>query len=82
MSEDTEAALRILGARDGYIHALIHVRNQIGYIDGIYRQIDPRHVRKIAARKAQLEPLRALEKWLVERHLECKKAYDERMAAA
>lgn len=64
--------LRMLGASDGYAHALVWLRQQvIARIDGPYSPgIHPRHKRKLAAKAAKLAPLRELEQWLVTRHQE------------
>ncbi len=68
--------LRMLGACDGYAHALIRVRQEIAPIDGQYSPgIHPRHVRKLADKQRRLRPLRELEKWLTEQHAETQKAY-------
>jgi len=73
-----DSDLRILGASDGYVHALVHLRMYlIAPIDGPYSPgIHPRHTRKLAAKTARLKPLREFEAWLVARHLECKEAWD------
>ncbi len=73
----TKGDLRILGASDGYAHALVHLRMHIiAHIDGQYSPgIHPRHTRKLAAKAAKLEPLRRLEAWLVKQHADCKSAY-------
>ena len=74
MSKDGD--LRMLGACDGFAHALIRVRQEIAPIDGQYSpRIDPRHVRKLADKQRRLRPLRELEKWLVEQHAATQKAY-------
>jgi len=65
--------LRMLGAVDGYCHALIDVRQQIGALT--YYPIDPRHKRKIAARDAVLRPLRELEEKFAKNHAQCREAY-------
>lgn len=69
--------LRMLGAVDGYSHALIRVRQEIDRLDGRYAPgIHPRHTRKISARDAKLRPLRDLERWLENRRAETHAAYD------
>lgn len=70
--------LRILGASDGYAHALVNLRaSLIAPIAGAYAPgIHPRHVRKLAAREAKLKPLREFEQWLMRRHAEAKEAYE------
>jgi hypothetical protein len=72
--------LRMLGTRDGLVHALIWVRNEIISIDGPYRKLDPRHTRKRAERDAVLRPLKALEARLAEAHKNCQAAYDKSCA--
>ena len=73
----SDGDLRMLGACDGYAHALVQLRQQIiAPIDGPYSPgIHPRHVRKLAEKDRRLRPLRQLEKWLVERHAETQAAY-------
>lgn len=75
----SDGDIRMLGAVDGYAHALIHLRsNLIAPIDGHYSPaIHPRHTRKLAAKAAKLKPLRDLEKWLMERHQETRAAYEK-----
>lgn len=70
--------LRILGAADGYARALIHLRaHLIAHVDGPYSPgIHPRHTRKLAAKAAKLLPLRAMERWLMNRHAETKAVYE------
>ncbi len=65
--------LRMLGAVDGFAHAIVRLRQEIGAIR--YHRIDPRHVRKIAARKNKLKPLREIEAWLVRQHADTRAAY-------
>lgn len=68
--------MRILGARDGFAHALVWVRRRIGMIDGPYApRIHPLHVRKRAARDAILRPLKEMEKWLTKSHADTQAAY-------
>lgn len=52
--------MRMLGVRDGYIHAIADLRQKIGSIT--YYPINPRHTRKLATREAVLKPLRELDK--------------------
>jgi hypothetical protein len=54
----TEAEARKLGAGDGMISALVMIKLEIGRIK--YRPINPRHVRRIAARTAQIAPLKSI----------------------
>lgn len=68
--------MRMLGAVDGYAHALIDVRQQIGIIDGTYApRILPHHKKKRAARDAILRPLKDLERKFAEQHAACQAAY-------
>lgn len=74
--------LRMLGANDGFAHALILVRNQIASIDGRYAPpIHPLHVRKRAQRDAVLKPLREIESRLAEWHRDTRAAYDKTVEA-
>jgi hypothetical protein len=68
-----DSDMRMLGAVDGYAHALCDVKWQIGYL--LNTRIDPRHKRKIAARAAILRPLRDLEVKFAKHHAECLIAY-------
>lgn len=69
--------MRLLGARDGFASALVKLR--MGYIGPLVGpcspRIDPRHVKKLAAREARLKPLRELEAWLLEQHKACMNKY-------
>ena len=67
--------LRMLGACDGFAHAIVRLRQEIGAAR--YYQINPRHVRLIAAREARLRPLREIEEWLVKQHANTKAAYEK-----
>jgi hypothetical protein len=68
--------LRMLGARDGFAHALILVRHYIRVIDGSYApRIHPRHVRKRQRRDAVLRPLKEIERRLAKSHAETQAAY-------
>ena len=68
--------MRMLGAVDGYAHALIDVRQQIGIIDGIYApRILPHHKKKRAARDAILRPLKDLERKFAQMHADTRAAY-------
>ena len=70
--------LRMLGACDGFAHALVWVRGQIAAIDGNYApRIDPRHIRKRAARDAILRPLKAIEVRLFDSHTKTRAAYEK-----
>lgn len=70
---DKDGDLRMLGAVDGYAHAIADLRWQIGYL--LNTHIDRRHTRKIAARAAILRPLRELEVKFIKHHAECQMAY-------
>lgn len=69
-------ALRILGARDGYVHALLRVRTEIGNINAW--PIHPLHINKIANRNKHLEPLKRLEQWFAQRAEDCREEYRKR----
>jgi len=74
---------RLLGARDGYVHAILAVRSMIHRFHSQYTgNFHPRHVRKIAARDAITDPLRELEASLEADHKRCKEAYDREFARA
>jgi hypothetical protein len=79
-----EPDLRILGASDGYGHALVHLRaTLISPLVGRYSPgIHPRHVKKLAAREAKLKPLRELEAWLIEQHQKCRDTFEQQRIAA
>jgi len=76
---DELAATRILGARDGYVSALLKVRGEIALVKS-RGPIDPRHTRKLAERDRVLAPLLTLERIFAERHRECQAAYEKRRA--
>jgi hypothetical protein len=67
--------LRMLGVCDGFAHAIVYLRREMGAVR--YRPINPRHVRRIAAREAKLRPLREIEAWLVKQHTNTKAAYEK-----
>lgn len=74
----SDGDLRMLGTRDGLAHAMIQVRQAIGRINGQYSpRIDPRHVRKLAAREAVLRPLQDLNLWLTCQHMAVMEAYEK-----
>lgn len=79
-SED--ALARLLGARDGTIHALIKVREHIARYDPPYTPIPPHHVRRLSKRKLQADPLRLLAKELEQEVANLRLAYDQRRLAA
>jgi len=68
-----DALSRLLGACDGYIHAIVDIRLRIGHLK--YYHIDPRHVRKIAQRDSVIKPLRDLEAKLEADLRRCQAAY-------
>lgn len=69
--------LRMLGARDGLLHALVAIDMVIGRIDSPYRQIDPRHVRLRAQRDEVLRPLREIRDRLKKEHDDTLAAYEK-----
>ena len=73
----TDGDMRMLGAVDGFAHVLVWLRTAIGQINDPYRPIDPRHVRKLAAREAILRPLRELEQRVAKSHSDTREAYDK-----
>jgi hypothetical protein len=75
MSEDGD--LRMLGARDGLVTALLDVRNEIANLDGPYRKINPRHTSKIEQRDRDLAPLRRIERHLMSQIEAVKAAYED-----
>ncbi|UEM16781.1 hypothetical protein J4G43_022735 [Bradyrhizobium barranii subsp. barranii] len=78
-----EALSRLLGARDGYIHALLAVRSMRQRFHSQYTgNFHPRHVRKIAERDAITAPLRELEASLDADQKRCSEAYDREFARA
>lgn len=78
-----DALSRLLGACDGYIHAMLKVRNAIGRFDGPYTgRFHPRHVRKIAERDAITKPLRELAATMEADLRECQEAYRQEYARA
>ena len=78
-----EEIARVLGARDGYIAALVEVKQMIARFDGPYRgRFNPRHVRKIAERNSITAPLRELAKSFDDHQKSCQKAYDRELARA
>lgn len=75
-----DETMRLLGARDGYIGAMLKVRQQIANLThGV--AIDPRHVRKLKERERLLSPLRTLERMFDEQQKACSEAYKERTRA-
>lgn len=73
-SENRE--IRLLGARDAAVGALIAVRAEIGYFTH-YNHIPPRHTKRLARREEILAPLRRLEERMVKEVERIKKALDE-----
>lgn len=79
MSEqERETAVRILGAADGYAHALLAVQQQISNLLSV--PIAEHHRRKLAARDQQLRPLVRLRDKFQRDHQECREAYRRRMS--
>lgn len=72
--------LRMLGMVDGFAHAIVRLRQEIGDIK--YHRIDSRHVRKIAARESKLRHLIEIDDWLVEQHHNAQAAYRNSLTAA
>lgn len=68
--------MRILGARDGYLGALLKVRDQMAYIRA--EPIHPHHTKRLAERERRLRPLKALERMFDEQQRECNAAYIKR----
>ena len=53
-----EGTTRMIGACDGYVHALVILKITIGRMR--YHPLDPRHTRKIAERDRQILPLQQI----------------------
>lgn len=77
---DSDALSRLLGACDGYIHAIVDIRLRISHLK--YYRIEPRHIRKIAQRDAVIKPLRDLEAKLEADLRSCQAAYKKEFARA
>lgn len=74
----TPPDLRMIGTRDGLVHALLNVRDIIQRYDGPYApKIHARHTRKLAERERILEPLRALERRILTQFESVKEALAE-----
>ena len=71
----SDGDLRILGARDGFLHVVSDIRLRIGHIN--YRPIDRRHVRKLAERERILAPLRELEEKFLKQMHDCLAAWEK-----
>ena len=83
MSQELDAASRMLGAVDGFAHALINVRAQIASLNGRYApMINPHHTRKLQRRADILRPLLAVESYLVKSHADCQAAYRAMLPAS
>jgi hypothetical protein len=65
--------LRMLGAVDGFAHVLVDLKFAIGRITHDF--VNPRHVRKVRARKAILRPLLDLQAKYQNLHTETRAAY-------
>jgi len=74
MLEDGD--MRMLGAADGFVHAIADVRTKIWHLTA-YQPIHPRHVRKLAAREKLLRPLRELEARWMQNLSDCRAAYEK-----
>lgn len=77
---DDDALSRLLGACDGYIHAIVDIRLRIGHLK--YYRIDPRYVRKIAQRDSVIKPLLDLEAKFEADLRSCQAAYKKELARA
>ena len=69
---------RLLGACDGYIHAIATIHLRIGQIN--YRPINIHHTRQIKAREQVIAPLRELEAKLTADLRECQEVYKRESA--
>jgi len=76
--EDSETAIRILGAADAYAHMLISIRSRIANI--VAESIPEHHTRRLAQRDQILRPLISLRDMYETQHRECQEAYRRRMA--
>ena len=73
-----EAVSRLLGACDGYIHAVAAIRLKIGQMQ--YRPIPDRNVQQKRRREELLSPLREIEVGLVSGLRSCQEAYKRESA--
>jgi len=72
-----EALTRLLGACDGYIHAMVDLKFKIASYHGQYRgNFHPRHVRKIERRDAIVKPMRELYDQFEAALRECQRVYE------
>lgn len=73
---DDDAA-RVLGAADGFAHALVYLRQHIKTrVVPLYsKPIHPRHVRKMKDREQRMATLLQMEAYLVEQYQNCLDAY-------
>ncbi len=78
-----EALSRLLGACDGYIHAIIDLKCKIESYHGQYRgNFHPRHVRLIERRDAIVRPMRELHDKLEADLRQCQETYRREHARA
>lgn len=78
-----EALTRLLGACDGYIHAIIDIKFKIETYHGQYRgHFHPRHVRLIERRDEIVRPMRELHNKLEANLRECQRVYKLEYARA
>ena len=77
LSYQNDGDLRMLGAVDGYVSTLVHLRQNVKTMvwHHYMKPIHPRHVRKLADRERRLAPLKMMEKWLEDRIRETQAAY-------
>lgn len=75
---DRDGVSRLLGSRDGILHALCLVESFIARYHGPYRgNFPPRHVRKIKQRDAIVGPMREIAAILDRDMRECLLAYQK-----
>jgi len=78
-----EALTRLLGACDGYVHAIVDIKFKIESYHGRYRgNFHPRHVRLIERRDAIVRPMRELYDQLEADLRRCQEAYQREYARA
>lgn len=78
---DRDGIMRMLGSRDGLLHALVLVEAVIERYHGPYRgNFNPKHTRKIAERDAIVGPMREIAKILDTNMRECLRVYEKNHA--
>jgi hypothetical protein len=78
-----EALTRLLGACDGYVHAMVDIKFKIESYHGQYRgRFHPRHVRLIERRDDIVRPMRQLHDQLEADLRRCQEAYKREYARA